>query len=820
MQNENHTDAITKIETFINITLKNNYNNTCLFYLKQCTEIWPFTNSKLNTWADLIDSFEAFFCDIVTNHFHTNLQTCLIRKKLKKKIIVILNFIQVLLENTYGKTKTKILNHLLILMHSYDYEIAKYTILCIRTFLKRKTKSIMKIRCNPGLSQINLFFEVIDDKQFSEITEDIAKRYTKETKTSSVVQNKKIQQTSKKTQQPNKKSIGKKGNTKTIRNKTNDAKHKNTEQTHNFDTKDRMHYDEQVCAALGSSKKLKSIYSINLQLHKYNYDKKATKQINIAILQYKLKNKFTELQFLYASIYILIFEAIKQDELTKIYSESYKIVAKNKYDEMTESVFIFYAASAEKKVGTEKILEALKMNQHNGHFIYYLKNIANANTKFITFYFSFINALFISSKELYNCIIELDILFYLQKILEEKKQRNLHAKTEAVNVLIRMINSYSHEFVGDIQNTEIFSILYEEIIYFMQLLPKNKYFFISDKIYTVEINEKHKKEKLCDDFIRTAVKFVDEFYHHKNRTQLIYSDLFTCKMNMILYQIYKNFKTYRYSTLNHALNIIINYINSLPLNIYLLEEHNFLPVIFNIYSDIPPHKKIIECLVDLINALTLQKKMYHIIIENKLLDKVLHTMIEYKYTNILKTTNSGSVLCVVFEELIRHHPEYKNNVLAILKDLIKEISEEKFYKKYHSFVLEENYANLTKHKETTTRESITSLHKESVTSAYEDFFINLICFYENLINLDDYSIDDIKEVSLGLIEVQALPLFINSSDYDNYKDIEPFFDDERTRDIHYDIAKIMFSKIHGTILVEDVNNISVFIHSMNIFIHY
>ncbi|KAM0675077.1 E3 ubiquitin-protein ligase tom1 [Gurleya vavrai] len=723
-----------------------------LAYLQRYTTNWPFPRTNVNSWSNLLAYFKNIYIDHTTTYFFGQIQKKEFEEEDKKEIIKINNFFKTLLENgTSARLTSNFLEIIYVFIFSIDFEVSLHSMLLIRILLNKQPRSLFAFKSNLKTNEISEFFEglqcsffKIDDKNQIDF---------------------------------NKENIY-------------DINQKFIEQTY-----DNKHY-------------IKMILTYNKYLHKEKFKQLHYLAGSIYILVKHIdiynnpciiklikssKNDInqTENEYLKTSIFMfyntcmekrvelkLIKTNLKLSQHDGLFMNELKMIQHKNYY-FTKAFFEFIASCCITKV--EIITALIEIGMINE----FTKILRIKDNKYLRLKYYVLKILSILIENQHFDFFEIiDSIDIFDDIYSEMEHcfKNLPADKFYLfydNFLYKN-NSNENKESETSNNSNEYKIKKLDLINIKQIIPSSKKINYSAVENDNEKNKFNKNEKnqyndneenqtieneknqsndhyetyfFYNKIIKFGLKCVNSLQSNRNQGNRQIQDIFECKLASLLEIIFKNYKVYSYSILNHSLCCIVNYINHHPLNIIVLQEKNILPLLFDIFNDIPINTSVILTLVDLINGLTLRKELYDDIIKEDLLFQIFNILIDEKYLEITYTTDLNSQLGISVEELARHHPIYRKNIGFYFNRILALLLDKDFYDKYLDNASIENLIALQKN----IFNSIDDDH--NYINIYQELFRNVLIFFETLLTPDYFNDDEIFDLIKNFVKIISLPLF-------------------------------------------------------------
>lgn len=525
-----------------------------------------------------------------------------------------------------------------------------------------------------------------------------------------------------------------------------------------------------------------SILSINNRAIKLKIDLNRYSRLFFSYVEFKDENQIINLKYHLVSI------LITKKPLDATISEKIKanlyFALERLHIEITEfeknNIFDLLNTAVDRRFKQKLIFDKLRVKIHGGIFISELKNLNLFGGRYIKTFLTFVMSCINVKSDSINFIIELGIMQLLKSILQTRCEKNdiqlINTKIYVSRIFSQILNNQTlPQNIMTIAES-LFITLYDEMEIMMNIIPQVDYenLVSSDRVFADKEYFIHRK------YLRSLLKFFDDFFtYNAERDRIVdLPDLFDTKLYCILVDILRCYKKYCYKTVNYVINIIIVYINTYPLNIIILDEKGVTPILFRVYEDIPPFSTLIISLIDLINGLCLRSEIFEKINEEKLVEKVMRTILSDRYIDCYKINNTTSYMGNAIEELIRHHPNFHNIVFKECLNLTSTLLNN------HTLQFEDKkqvFKDLIEHQKQ---------KKNEIDSKPENHYLekikNLMILFDNLFIPESYTEEEIKAIFSSLIDVISQPcvysdleedlsdLFINFS-MKNNKMISKYF---------------------------------------------
>ncbi|KAG0659235.1 hypothetical protein C6P45_001886 [Maudiozyma exigua] len=285
--------------------------------------------------------------------------------------------------------------------------------------------------------------------------------------------------------------------------------------------------------------------------------------------------------------------------------------------------------------------------EYNVRFFYLISNLADVPSLHSS----------LLSAGLIPCL--LDII----SVKRSKYRRTLASATHSLEIFINDAESTSEFITNDGFNALINSVN-EEIDFGLNNPPYVKPSPYSMEEYTISFRQQA--------YIRSLLKLVMKLLRTDSGDRI--RNLIDSSILVSMRKILENRETFSYTLVTYTLDIIQRVINSEPTIYPVLVEANLIPYIFDHFSEfIAPSKDLLLILPDLLSALCLNVEGLQQVKDKNLVKYLFSMTTDPKFSKLLAWNEESSDFGSSIDELSRHYPDLKEQILDAFCDLIRQI---------------------------------------------------------------------------------------------------------------------------------------------------
>ncbi|KAG4300575.1 hypothetical protein PCK1_003004 [Pneumocystis canis] len=658
-------------------------------------EEWKYSRGDLFHWMTLLNRFDGILERICKEYVLKNVQIITFTLKTKELLLAILRFSTILLDNCSNRNIYNSCNYLNDLLYSTDIDIVEYT-LCLSLRLAQRVSSQRYYRSNyfisserclklamslqqssqeRGTSGIDMV-KLLSDSHVTDGYKNVYYafyRHLNPIEAIALTTSNKDKESQ--TSAPSGKGKAKENQSFASPENLDDS----VEGMMAIKISSEKFYNRQVEDILNDAISTYNVSTTNcfdlmlrIRFAKYVYDKKKRQQLicikilAIAVLAYTVQEHVLHSRF-------FIFEP---DIITNL---AHLIHPDNKISKEIE-IAAFYAleALAHHRSRLMDVLLALNASVNHGILMYVFRTmIIELESSVLTKTFSkeYVDALFLlihyltTTQQGGNMLTSAGIIPSLIRLLKNKAPKAIRAVTKAASLLDHLTYGFPSTFnafcsargldvlVGRIKDEVDYNI---------------KQFLLPDKVSRTSVTE-HSMSQERFIILKTTLKFALHMMQSTGTSDGL-RNLVDSSLLETLKKIFAHFEDFGSSIIAMSINILSTFIHNEPTSYSIIHEVKLSETFLKMISSlILPSPDVISAIPNAFGAICLNTQGMELFNNIKPLPSFFSIFTSSLHRKALQESELSSILGTSFDELVRHHPSLKSEVIDEVLSMLKRV---------------------------------------------------------------------------------------------------------------------------------------------------
>ncbi|CAB4255115.1 similar to Saccharomyces cerevisiae YDR457W TOM1 E3 ubiquitin ligase of the hect-domain class [Maudiozyma barnettii] len=285
--------------------------------------------------------------------------------------------------------------------------------------------------------------------------------------------------------------------------------------------------------------------------------------------------------------------------------------------------------------------------EYNVRFFYLISNLADVPT-------------------LHNSLLSAGLIPCLLDVISVKHSRYRRTVASATHLLEVFINNAdaTSEFITNDGFNALINSVNDEVNFALENPTYGKPSKYKTEEYTISFRQQA--------YIRSLLKLVMKLLKTDSGDRI--RNLIDSSILVSMKKILENNQIFSYTLVTYTLDIIQRVINSEPTIYPVLVEAELIPYIFEHFSDfVAPSDDLLLILPDVISALCLNVDGLRQVKEKNFVSYLFGMITNAKYAKLLAWNEESSDYGSAIDELARHYPDLKEQILNAFCDLIRNI---------------------------------------------------------------------------------------------------------------------------------------------------
>ncbi|RIA89170.1 hypothetical protein C1645_825193 [Glomus cerebriforme] len=340
-----------------------------------------------------------------------------------------------------------------------------------------------------------------------------------------------------------------------------------------------------------------------------------------------------------------------------------------------------------------EVLSAINASANHGILLYVLRRVIadldNNNPIFNQEYYDAVFALisyFITTQNGGTMVISAGIVPTLLQLLHNKNPQQSKNITKAVGILDSLVYGFNTSFTSFCNANGVRILVQrikEEVEYGIQLVDDNQGDFMEDitpstsaslPVTVPEVSEvtlPYERSSL----LKSMFKFVLHMMQSAGTADGL-RNLIDTSLPDSIKKVFEHPKVFGSSIFALAINIIATFIHNEPTSLPIMQEAK-LPQTFlqSVMKEIPASVDVIQSIPNAFGAICLNTQGMEIFTQMNPIDKFFTIFTSIEHLRALQDNDVASVLGNNIDELMRHHPSLKPNIMKAIMDTLQRILE-------------------------------------------------------------------------------------------------------------------------------------------------